>query len=291
MSTHRVNTINEYTPGAGVTVGGVLLKTAKITATALIFATAQFVEAGGVVKARNLADNADMPIAAGAATFSGAVTLSSTLTVTGIINANAQEALKGARADTLATTILRFTNSGTGSDIILGTQNSAGNDPFSGIEGGGGFIGTPANKDFAILTNGIVRATFAKTGAVTLSGKTTVDAGVATQSEILIGHITGTAQGQLLTFGVGTGQYNWQLNTANPAQLDFLPSTATGGGTFSTPIITLNNSSGTPKIGFFNTAAVAKGAAILDADGTLADVTTKFNTLKNKLKDFGLFAT
>lgn len=54
--------------------------------------------------------------------------------------------------------------------------------------------------------------------------------------------------------------------------------------------LSMNQSGGAARIGFLGATAVAQGAAIVDADGTLADITTKFNTLKNKLKDYGLFA-
>jgi hypothetical protein len=44
------------------------------------------------------------------------------------------------------------------------------------------------------------------------------------------------------------------------------------------------------KLGFFGTTPVAQQATIVDADGTLADVTTKFNTLLAELEALGLLA-
>jgi hypothetical protein len=44
------------------------------------------------------------------------------------------------------------------------------------------------------------------------------------------------------------------------------------------------------KIGFFGATTVAKQAHIADADGTLADLTTKFNALLAKLEAYGLLA-
>lgn len=46
-----------------------------------------------------------------------------------------------------------------------------------------------------------------------------------------------------------------------------------------------------PLIGFLGAAAVARQAHIVDADGNLADVTSKFNTLLSYLENFGLIAT
>lgn len=46
----------------------------------------------------------------------------------------------------------------------------------------------------------------------------------------------------------------------------------------------------TQKIGFFNAAPVVQPTTIADADGTLADITTKFNSLLSKLETIGLLA-
>jgi hypothetical protein len=43
-----------------------------------------------------------------------------------------------------------------------------------------------------------------------------------------------------------------------------------------------------PLVSFYGVAAVARAAAIADADGTLADLTTKYNLLKNAIKALGL---
>jgi hypothetical protein len=43
-------------------------------------------------------------------------------------------------------------------------------------------------------------------------------------------------------------------------------------------------------VGFFSTAPQAQQATIVDADGTLADITTKFNTLLADLEGYGLLA-
>lgn len=45
------------------------------------------------------------------------------------------------------------------------------------------------------------------------------------------------------------------------------------------------------KIGFLGAAAVARQAHIADADGSLADITTKFNTLLGYVETYGLLAT
>lgn len=45
------------------------------------------------------------------------------------------------------------------------------------------------------------------------------------------------------------------------------------------------------KLAFWNSAPVVQPAAIADADGTLADITTKFNALLAKLRTLGLIAT
>jgi hypothetical protein len=44
-------------------------------------------------------------------------------------------------------------------------------------------------------------------------------------------------------------------------------------------------------VGFYNTAPVAQPAHTIDADGTLADITTKFNALLLKLETLGLVAS
>lgn len=46
----------------------------------------------------------------------------------------------------------------------------------------------------------------------------------------------------------------------------------------------------TQKIGFWNATPVVQAAGIADADGTLADITTKFNSLIAKLETYGLLA-
>lgn len=46
----------------------------------------------------------------------------------------------------------------------------------------------------------------------------------------------------------------------------------------------------TGNVGFFNTTPVAQESHIIDADGTLADITTKFNTLLFSLETYGLLA-
>ena len=44
-------------------------------------------------------------------------------------------------------------------------------------------------------------------------------------------------------------------------------------------------------LGFFAVTPVARQAHIVDADGTLADITTKFNTLLSYLENYGLLNT
>ena len=61
-------------------------------------------------------------------------------------------------------------------------------------------------------------------------------------------------------------------------------------GTFSK--ITINGDldhDGT-KIGFFGTAPATQRSSIVNADGTLADITTKFNTLLSHMDTYGLTA-
>ena len=47
----------------------------------------------------------------------------------------------------------------------------------------------------------------------------------------------------------------------------------------------------TQKLGFWNATPVVQQAHIVDADGTLADITTKFNNLLLKLETEGLLAS
>lgn len=46
-----------------------------------------------------------------------------------------------------------------------------------------------------------------------------------------------------------------------------------------------------PKVGFFDTTKAAQESHIVDADGQLADITTKFNTLLASLETYGLLKT
>lgn len=54
--------------------------------------------------------------------------------------------------------------------------------------------------------------------------------------------------------------------------------------------IAWDGDSGGVKLGFYGTTPVAQAATIADADGTLADITTKFNTLLADLEGLGLLA-
>jgi hypothetical protein len=57
------------------------------------------------------------------------------------------------------------------------------------------------------------------------------------------------------------------------------------GGTASVLAVTRENT-----LSFFNVTPVAQQTGIVDADGTLADITTKFNSLLSKLEAYGLLA-
>lgn len=60
--------------------------------------------------------------------------------------------------------------------------------------------------------------------------------------------------------------------------------------TFGTGTGTKLGTNTTQKIGFWNTTPVVQPTGIVDADGTLADITTKFNSLLAKLESVGLLA-
>ena len=51
-----------------------------------------------------------------------------------------------------------------------------------------------------------------------------------------------------------------------------------------------HGNSGTPTLGFYGVAQVGQQSGIVNADGTLADITTKFNTLLGALEAYGLLA-
>jgi hypothetical protein len=49
-------------------------------------------------------------------------------------------------------------------------------------------------------------------------------------------------------------------------------------------------SNATGKVGFFGAVAVDQPATVVDADGTLADATTKINQIIDRLQELGLIA-
>ncbi|MDY6834337.1 MAG: hypothetical protein SVY53_05995 [Chloroflexota bacterium] len=56
-------------------------------------------------------------------------------------------------------------------------------------------------------------------------------------------------------------------------------------------VLKQENANGEARIGFLGAEGQARQPHIADADGTLADITTKFNSLLTYLEDFGLVAT
>lgn len=110
-----------------------------------------------------------------------------------------------------------------------------------------------------------------------------------------------------MTFAVGS--YAWNIAAGDGALYPTGGATLGNSGAYvsSAYITTLTMSSGSivtdtttglkigtatsQKIGFFNATPIIRPSAIADADGTLADITTKFNSLKNDvLEALGLMA-
>ena len=60
---------------------------------------------------------------------------------------------------------------------------------------------------------------------------------------------------------------------------------------FNTSAGTKIGTAATQKIGFWNATPVVQPTTIVDADGTLADITTKFNSLLSKMETCGLLAS
>lgn len=101
----------------------------------------------------------------------------------------------------------------------------------------------------------------------------------------------GVATGGNLTVRAGNGQTG--KGATAPGNLIFQNATGSAAG-----LMTFYKSDGTTKlfemndtgIGFFAATPVAQQAGIVDADGTLADITTKFNNLLAKLEAYRLLA-
>jgi hypothetical protein len=89
---------------------------------------------------------------------------------------------------------------------------------------------------------------------------------------VVIGYMC--AEGQLTT---GNNQL-WIHNSDSATPLIY--------GEFDNEVLLFNTS----QMGFFKTAVASQQAHIVDADGTLADITTKFNTLLADLETYGLLA-
>ena len=113
---------------------------------------------------------------------------------------------------------------------------------------GGATPGTPAATDVLIGAGGI------KTGAgITTGGPITVNQGTSVQSLIVLGELIGTGWSGFKLY-TGASHKAWSIGSQNIVNeaLDFTPSTAAGGGTFTTPVFVITNDLSTNGIGIYS---------------------------------------
>jgi hypothetical protein len=138
--------------------------------------------------------------------------------------------------------LLQISNSTNGALIALGSSTTESNNPriFSGQYDLGFAAGvTTGVIDF--YTNDTIRLTLASTGAATFTGDATVSSSNST-GIFTIGNRSGNNAG-IFKFASSTTATNWIISnnafTANALQ--FTPSTAGGGDTYTTPALSLDS--------------------------------------------------
>jgi len=135
--------------------------------------------------------------------------------------------------------------------------------------------------------------------SVAAANKLTVDANGVTATVLITAALKAAAAGDvsLAIDAAGTGQIT--LGTNSTGNINFQRVSVFGAnvshadGTdvaFGTTTGTKIGTATTQKIGFYNATPVVQATGIADADGTLADITTKFNSLLGKLETYGLLA-
>ena len=104
-------------------------------------------------------------------------------------------------------------------------------------------------------------------------------------------YINGQTRGATLNYAIysnaGLVHFGDSVDLASGKNLTLLAGNIATDTTTGTKIGTATNQ----KIGFFNATPIVQQAHIVDADGTLADITTKFNTLLARMESFGFHAT
>ena len=115
----------------------------------------------------------------------------------------------------------------------------------------------------------------------------------ATQTAYLVEHQDSSANvHNRFAVAHATNVYENVFNEQGSPNLDFRVETDSYDGIFvdasNNSVTIMSNAAG--KVGVFGAAASAQAAGIVDADGTLADVTTKFNALVAKMETYGWLA-
>lgn len=180
-------------------------------------------------------------------------------------------------SDTTPTFIIQNAGATATGDILQLKNNSSTLGVFS--QSGNLGIGTKSPTNILSLGGNSVRKVWMErhTTADTAGNSLTLEAGGAT-----VGATNKNGGDLIIKSGLATGTGYSSIKLQVPTA----GSTGTADASFATLFEMGNN-----KIGFFGTTAVTKQTHIVDADGTLADLTTKFNALLLKLENYGLLAT
>lgn len=131
--------------------------------------------------------------------------------------------------------------------------------------------------------NGALEFTNRGTGAIELGPNNRASVwsflGTSATLQAPVGATIATSSGNLTLNPAGsvTISKNVEISDATNIQLGTTTGTKIGTAT-------------TQKLGFWNATPVVQATGIADADGTLADITTKFNSLLGKLETYGLLA-
>lgn len=207
------------------------------------------------------------------------------------------EAASTITSATFTTRFNRLTNT-TGAVVVRGFQGNGTSTISWGIACNAAGLETVFNEaaldiNYRVETQTLTHAIYADAGVNGVSLLTsTVSAGTVT----IGGHVLLSADN---TYDIGasgatrprTGYFGTSVNVvAGAVLLD------TNGITMGdAKNVILNTTTGTKigtattqKLGFWNATPVVQAAGIVDADGTLADITTKFNTLLATMEAYGL---
>lgn len=196
--------------------------------------------------------------------------------------------------------------SGTAGDIYYNTTSNT----FRGFTTGWGDlggdvtkVGTPVNDQVTVWTgDGTIEGTdelkFSGIQLTTNANNTGTVTNLVNNGDVVSGgakfraSISTASTGDVyLEFAISTARvYSFGADNSDSDILKITTTTGTNVVTPSTGTTIISFAAG-PNIGFFGVTPVAQPAHIVDADGTLADITTKFNTLLAQLAATGMQAS